>query len=59
MLRTRLELVSIHHLLPLGEWFSVPALVAITVDSVALLLAAVDSCRTPGPSLRFTCRAGI
>ena len=59
VLRTRLELVSIHHLLLLVEWFSVPALVAITVDSVVLLLATVDSCRRPGPSLRFTCRAGI
>ena len=59
VLRTRLELVSIHHLLPLVEWFNVPALVAITVDSVVLLLATVDICRRPGPSLRFTCRAGI
>jgi len=57
--QTRLELLSIHHLLPLAEWLREPARVA-TISCAERDVASlrVWICWRPGPSLRLTCWAG-
>lgn len=51
---TRRELPSTHHCRLLGVCLSSPARVEMT----APFCAASETCRSPGPSLRFTCCAG-